>query len=95
MQDSNGNGNAQITKFVTGDASGVASASDFNGTVVPSVLSGIHATKLDVRDVFEYKSGVITNISNTYLQVSAPEPASMALIGGGLLALCFARRRRA
>jgi hypothetical protein len=99
MQDSNGNGNAAVTKLVTGDANGTASAIDVNGTIVPSVLTGIHAQKLDVTDSFTYKSGVITNVSNSFLQVSrmtdTPEPASMALIGGGLLALCFARRRRA
>ena len=95
MQDSNGNGTATLVKTVTGDATGTASATDKNGTITPVVLTGISAQKLNVMDTFTYNSGTITNISNSFLQVSAPEPASMALIGCGLLALCFARRRRA
>ncbi len=96
MQDSNGNGNAVLTKVITGGATGMASATDVNGVITPVVLKGLNATTpLNVTDSYKYTSGVITNISNTFGEVNAPEPASMALIGGGLLALCFARRRRA
>lgn len=95
MQDSNGNGFANLTKNVTGGATGSAIANDVNGTITPTVLTGIKATTLNVSDVYTYQSGIITAITNTYTQadIGVPEPLTMSLMGVGLLAVGLLRRR--
>ncbi len=88
-------GNATLVKTITGGATGTASATDVNGTTSKTAINGIQATHLVVTDTFTYSNGLITNISNTFVQadVSTPEPFTMSLMGAGLLAVGLLRRR--
>jgi hypothetical protein len=64
-----------------------------NVSAQDSTLILPYATALTIRDDFVFTGPLIT-LSNTFTQVSIPEPITMALVGSGFLALGLFRRFR-
>jgi len=93
-----GGGTTSLTKTVTGDPN----ISPFVLTVLNGVenagsaISGLHATALTVNESFTANANsALLSVSNTFIQARIPEPATLALLGIGLLGLGLSRRRSA
>jgi PEP-CTERM motif len=82
---------ASLTKTVSNGAfSGSTTTS--NSTSADIIVPNL--TALDVMDAFTAGGGGVTNIANSFVQSSVPEPGTTALLGAGLLALGMISRRR-
>jgi hypothetical protein len=93
-----GGGTTSLTKTVTGDPV----ISPFVLTVLngvenaASTQAGLHATALTINESFTANAdSALLSVSNTFIQARIPEPATLALLGIGLLGLGLSRKRRA
>jgi hypothetical protein len=104
VQSSSNDVNATIDKTLSNGASGIAFEHVVNGQDSGSpgkqFVTGLSVTSLTASDVFVFTSGTsISAVQNSYQQTftstsSTPEPMSMLLFGGGLLAISLIGRKK-
>jgi len=94
----NGNGNAVLTKTLTGGLTGVASATDVNGTITPISVTGSTTAAVGVTDALSVTAPTDINFAAnafTWTTTSGvPEPVSLLLFGSGLLAVSLLGRKK-